>query len=76
MKHVIEVFDSKTEELLKTVEIPSTRLAELVELMGWEDPEDEIYVYDLSPEQLSTIAEWTHTQFSETNNIIQLVCIA
>ncbi|MDD2046965.1 DUF7683 domain-containing protein [Pseudomonas putida] len=76
MKHVIEVFDSKTDALLKTVEIPSARQAELIELMGWNDPEDEIYVYDLSPAQLSKIAEWTDTQFLETNNIIQLVCIA
>ena len=76
MKHVIEVFDSETENLIKTVEIPSARKAELVELMGWTEPEDAIYVYDLSPEQLRKIGEWTDTQFTTKNNIIQLACIA
>lgn len=76
MKHVIEVFDSKTEELVTTVQIPTARQADLVELMGWEDLEDEIYVYNLTLEQLSKIGEWTGTHFSETNSIVQLVCIA
>ena len=76
MNHVIEVFDSETEELLKTVEIPFARQAELIALMGWKEPDDAIYVYDLSPEQLRRIEEWTGTQLAGSNNIIQLACIA
>ena len=75
MKHVIEVFDRETEELRESIEIPSARHAELADLMGWKDPEDAIYVYDLSAEQLRQIEKWTGSQFEETRHIIQLACI-
>jgi hypothetical protein len=76
MKHVIEIFDKETEELLKTVEVPPERKSELADLMGWKAPEDEIYGYDLTSAQLRVLEVWTKTQFSEAQYIIQLACIA
>lgn len=76
MKFAIEVFDRETEELREIIEIPSTRQAELADLMEWKDPADAIYVYDLSAEQLSQIEKWTGKKFTEARHIIQLACIA
>ncbi|MHC8402863.1 DUF7683 domain-containing protein [Pseudomonas sp. MDT1-17] len=55
MKHVIEVFDRHSEELLLSVEIPNSRHKELAKLMDWHTPEDEFDGYDLSLEQVRTL---------------------
>ncbi|MCL6702605.1 hypothetical protein [Pseudomonas sp. T1.Ur] len=75
MKPTVEVFDRTTEELLQTVEVPSAYIAQLATLMGWTEPEDFCFVYDLSSEQLKTIEEWTHTKLNGDNRIIQIVCL-
>ncbi|RON10730.1 hypothetical protein BK659_04250 [Pseudomonas brassicacearum] len=75
MKHVIEVFDKQTEELLLSVEVPNSRQEELTKLMGWQNPEDEFDGYDLSPEQVETLEGWTGKILRGMDHIVQLVCI-
>jgi hypothetical protein len=75
MKHVIEVFDAATEELLQSVEIPQSYSAELSDLMGWTQPEDPYDGYDLLPEHVEILEKWTHTQLNGDNRIIQIVCL-
>jgi len=48
---------------------------QLAVLMDWTKPEDFCFVYDLSPQQIKTIEEWTHTTIHGNNRIIQIVCI-
>lgn len=75
MKHVIEVFDKHSEELLLSVEIPKSRHEELAKLMDWQTPEDEFDGYDLSLEQVRTLEDWTGRTLRDENHIVQLVCI-
>lgn len=75
MKHFIEIFDGKTEEFVERIELPASRKEELANLMNWQAQEDEIYVYDLAPEQLRRLEEWTGKKFEESIYDYQLVCI-
>ncbi|EJL04255.1 MULTISPECIES: hypothetical protein [Pseudomonas] len=75
MKPIVEVFDMTTEELIQTVEVPDAYMDQLAALMGWTEPEDFCFVYDLLPPQIKTIEEWTQTRFGGDNRIIQIVCI-
>jgi len=75
MKHVIEVFDRHSEELLLSVEVPNSRHKELAKLMDWHTPEDEFDGYDLSLEQVRTLEDWTGRTLRDENHIVQLVCI-
>ncbi|UZE87456.1 DUF7683 domain-containing protein [Pseudomonas viciae] len=75
MKPVVEIFDQTTEELIQTVEVPSVYMDPLAALMDWTKPEDFCFVYDLSPQQIKTIEEWTHTTIHGDNRIIQIVCL-
>ena len=52
MKHVIDIYDVGTEEHLECIELPVSRRKELSKLMGWKKTVDEIYVYDLSEQQM------------------------
>lgn len=58
VNNVIEIFDAKTEWLLEDIIIPETYRMQLFELMAWQQPEDEIYCYDLSAEQLKVLGAW------------------
>ena len=75
MKPVVEIFYQTTEELIQTVEVPSVYMDPLAALMGWTKPEDFCFVYDLSPQQIKTIEEWTHKTIHGDNRIIQIVCL-
>ncbi|MCK1792972.1 DUF7683 domain-containing protein [Pseudomonas violetae] len=75
MKHVIEVFNRQTEELLLSVEVPNTHHEDLVKLMDWQTPEDEFDGYDLSPEQVRTLEVWTDKILGDPNHTVQLVCV-
>ena len=75
MRHVVEVFDGQTEDLLLSVEVPSDRHSELKSLMNWQLPEDEFDGYDLSPEQVKVLEEWTGATLTNANHIVQLVCV-
>jgi len=75
MKHVIEIFDATSEELLQSVEIPQSCSEQLAELMGWTQPEDPYDGYDLLPDQVETLEKWTRCTLNGDNRIIQIVCI-
>lgn len=75
MKPVVEIFDVTTEELIETVEVPSAYMDQLAALMGWTKPEDFCFVYDLLPQQIKTIEEWTDTTIHGDNRIVQIVCL-
>lgn len=74
MKHEILAFDKKTEQLAFSVEIPADQVEKLGELMGWSEPEDAIYEYDLSPEQIGHLESMTGKAFSSPDYIFQLSC--
>ncbi|SEM36092.1 hypothetical protein SAMN04487857_101346 [Pseudomonas sp. ok272] len=74
MKHVIEVFDKNTEELLLSVEIPGSRSEALKKLMNWQYPGDEYDGYDLSSEQVKILEDWTGRNLDDANHLVQLVC--
>lgn len=76
MLHEILAFDKQTEQLVFSIEIPSGQLSQLAELMGWEEPKDAIYEYDLSPEQVSRFESMTGRTFSSSDYIFQLSCTA
>lgn len=75
MRHVIEVFNRTTEELIFSVEIPGDRREELRTLMNWQHPEDEFDGYDLTPDQVKTLENWVGKGMNDVNNIVQLVCL-
>ncbi|MBA5982382.1 MULTISPECIES: DUF7683 domain-containing protein [Pseudomonas] len=75
MKHIVEVFDQKTEVLLLSVDIAEHHEDALKVLMNWKQPEDEFDGYDLSEEQINILEDWTGKQLSGVNRIVQLVCI-
>ncbi|MGU9850690.1 DUF7683 domain-containing protein [Pseudomonas koreensis] len=75
MKHIVEVFDQKTEVLLLSVDIAEHHEDALKVLMNWKRPEDEFDGYDLSEEQINILEDWTGKQLSGVNRIVQLVCI-
>ncbi|UZE18995.1 hypothetical protein LOY70_05180 [Pseudomonas sp. B21-054] len=75
MKPTVEIFDMTAEKLIQTVEIPITYMGQLAALMDWTKPEDFCFVYDLLPQQIKTIEEWTRATFNGDNRIIQIVCL-
>ena len=76
MKHVIQIFDAHTEKLLEFIEIPDCRKKELSKLMGWQDPEDEIYCYYLSAQQLITLENWTNRHLVSENFTVVIAGVA
>jgi hypothetical protein len=76
MKYLIEIYDIETEAHLEDIEIPPHRKKELAVLMGWEDPENEIYVYDLSAQQLKVLEEWTGRKIAGSGRTVQLAGVA
>ncbi|MCU1726606.1 hypothetical protein NTD86_06355 [Pseudomonas sp. 7P_10.2_Bac1] len=57
MMHTISAFDKTTELMVFEIEIPQKNLPELKFIMAWTEPEDEIFGYDLSSEQLQKLEE-------------------
>lgn len=75
MKPIVEIFDITTEELINTLEVPIAYMDQLAALMGWTKPEDFCFVYDLSPQQINTVEEWTHATIHGDNRLVQIVCL-
>jgi len=74
MKHVIEVFDRNSEELILSVDIPQHRTESLKILMNWQQPGDEFDGYDLSDEQIKVLEDWTGERLLNKQLMVQLVC--
>ncbi|UVK98991.1 hypothetical protein [Pseudomonas sp. B21-048] len=76
MQHEILAFDKKTEQLAFSIEIPADQFDMLAELMAWSEPEDAIYEYELSSEQVSRLESMTGKTFGSPDYIFQLSCSA
>ncbi|MDR9754851.1 hypothetical protein RG836_25735 [Pseudomonas sp. SZMC_28357] len=76
MKHVIEVFDRQTEQLLMDVDVPADLYDDLKRLMNWHGPEDEFDVENLSPAQIQVLENWTGKSLTGETCIVQLVCLS
>ncbi|WP_339511453.1 DUF7683 domain-containing protein [Pseudomonas sp. RL_15y_Pfl2_60] len=76
MKHSILAFDKNSEQLAFRVDIPEGHLEQLAEIMTWQDPEDAIYEYDLSAEQISHLEALTGKAFNDPGYLFQLSCTA
>ncbi|MGX0893613.1 hypothetical protein AB7M22_005621 [Pseudomonas sp. ADAK2 TE3594] len=66
MKHSVRAFYKTTERLAFRVDIPSEhfeQLKELKELMEWKEPDDPIYEYELSHEQIGSLEVLTGKKF-------------
>ena len=57
MIHTISAFDKTTELMVFEIEVSQEKLPELKLIMAWTEPEDEIYGYDLSVEQVRRLEE-------------------
>lgn len=57
MMHTISAFDKTTELMVFEIEIAQKILPELKAIMAWTEPEDEIFGYDLSSEQIYRLEE-------------------
>lgn len=57
MMHTISAFDKTTELVVFEIEIPQKILPELKVIMAWAEPEDEMFGYDLSSEQIHRLEE-------------------
>jgi len=75
MKHVVEVFDRQTEQLLMDVDVPADRYDDLKRLMNWQEPEDEFDAEDLSPAQIKVLESWIGKSLMGETHIVQLVCV-
>lgn len=76
MKHIIDIFDADTEEHVESIDIPVYRKKALSTLVGWHEPEDEMYCYDLSAQQLIVIEEWAGRKIGAPDRIAQLAGLA
>lgn len=76
MQQEILALDKKTEQLVFTIEIPADQSVTLAELMAWREPEDAIYEYELSPEQVSGLESKIGKTFNNPEFIFQLSCSA
>ncbi|MCX4064491.1 hypothetical protein OR626_09700 [Pseudomonas sp. S1Bt30] len=74
MQHEILAFDKKTEGVAFSIEIPADQYDKLSGLMSWSEPEDAIYEYDLSPEQVGLLERMTGKTFNSPDYIFQLSC--
>jgi len=74
MQHEILAFDKKTEGVAFSIEIPADQYDKLSDLMSWSEPEDAIYEYDLSPEQVGLLERMTGKTFNSPDYIFQLSC--
>lgn len=76
LKHSVRTFERDTGEQAYSVEIPSDRAEKLPEIMAWETPEDAIYEYRLTPEQISAMEQLTGKCFRDPAHTYVLSCSA
>lgn len=76
MKHLVRAFCTTTERLAFRVEIPDENVELLTVLMGWQEPDDPIYEYELSDEQVSSLEALTGKRFNRPGYLFFLSCSA
>ncbi|MFP3518370.1 hypothetical protein SB766_19480 [Pseudomonas sp. SIMBA_077] len=72
MIHTISAFDKTTELMVFEVEVSQEKLPELKVIMAWTEPEDQIYGYDLSVEQIRRLEELLGQQIYDQRYDFQL----
>lgn len=72
MNHTICAFDKMTELMIFEIEIPQQNHPKLKEIMGWTEPEDEIFGYDLSSRQIQLIEELLGQRIYDRRYVFQL----
>jgi hypothetical protein len=76
MKHSVRAFYKTTERLAFRVDIPSEHFEQLKELMEWKEPDDPIYEYELSHEQIGSLEVLTGKKFDSPDYLFFLSCRA
>ncbi|OLF56502.1 hypothetical protein BTN82_00945 [Pseudomonas chlororaphis] len=76
MKHSVRAFYRTTERLAFKVEIPSENFEQLTGLMEWQEPDDPIYEYELSDEQIADLEKLIGHQFHSPEYLFFLSCSA
>jgi hypothetical protein len=76
MKHAVRAFYKTTERLAFRIDIPAESLERLTVLMGWQEPDDPIYEYELSDEQINSLEVLTGQQFNSPDYLFFLSCSA
>ena len=76
MKHSVRAFYKTTERLAFKVEIPSESFEQLTELMEWQEPDDPIYEYELSDEQIAALEKLIGRDFHHPDYLFFLSCSA
>lgn len=74
MKHYITGYDKITEQMVFQLEIPKSYIPQLFKIMNWQDEEDQIYVYNLTAQQVTEIATWLNTALDPDAYIFQHDC--
>lgn len=72
MIHTISAFDKTTELMVFEIEIPQQNYPKLKEIMGWTEPEDEIFGYDLSSKKIQLLEELLGQRFYDQRYVFQL----
>ncbi|WP_426202762.1 DUF7683 domain-containing protein [Pseudomonas sp. TWP3-1] len=70
--HVIYAFDRSTEAPIFEVPISAESIDQLRVIMNWQDAEDELYGYDLDPQQLTQLESLTRRSFYDAQYDFQL----
>ncbi|WP_095058234.1 hypothetical protein [Pseudomonas sp. Irchel s3f7] len=76
MKHSIRAFYKTTERLAFQVEILAEHFEALSALMEWAEPDDPIYEYELSGEQIRRLETLTGKTFCSPDFLFFLSCRA
>lgn len=76
MKHAVRAFYKTTERLAFRIDIPAEHFEQLKALMKWVEPDDPIYEYELSHEQISSLELLTGKKFESSDYLFFLSCTA
>lgn len=76
IENTLGIFDAQTEELIEAIEIPVARKKELFDLMKWQEPEDEIFGYDLTDYQVKVIGGWIGRDLGSARWVVQLMGVS
>ncbi|NNB47066.1 DUF7683 domain-containing protein [Pseudomonas chlororaphis] len=74
MKHEVVAFDRDTEREAFSIDLPGENLEQLTALMGWQEPDDPIYEYELSDEQIAALEKLIGRHFHSPDYLFFLSC--
>ncbi|MDI2593203.1 hypothetical protein NYP20_01325 [Pseudomonas sp. N3-W] len=74
MKHSVRAFYKTSERLAFRVDIPAEDFEQLKALMAWTEPDDPVYEYELSNEQIGSLEALTGKKFGSPDYLFFLSC--